>query len=219
MADLKTHPNRFIQLGEPPVSRKPEGHPHFSPPDRKGLLDFMLESAFAMLLHHAPTQYPARAARQWIPPSMPSIPPELLATGSRPVSRQSQLLTARYFSRKHCEGFFRAELLVNLRRVACTESPAWRYLELLVNLRRVACTESPAWIYQHGDTRAELLAQSSLRRVTNMEILAQSHQHGDASMEILAQSHQHGDASMEILAQSHQHGVTRIELLAQSQVE
>ena len=30
----------------------------------KGLLDFMLESAFAMLLHHAPTQYPARAARQ-----------------------------------------------------------------------------------------------------------------------------------------------------------
>ena len=68
-----------------------------SPPDRKGLLDFMLESAFAMLLHHAPTQYPARAARQsakyparaarqWIPPS---IPPELLASGSRPVSRQS----------------------------------------------------------------------------------------------------------------------------------
>ena len=35
-----------------------------SPPDRKGLLDFMLESAFAMLQHHAPTQYPARAARQ-----------------------------------------------------------------------------------------------------------------------------------------------------------
>ena len=30
-----------------------------------------------MLLHHAPTQYPARAARQWIPPSiLPSIPPE-----------------------------------------------------------------------------------------------------------------------------------------------
>ena len=27
----------------------------YSPPDRKGLLDFMLESAFAMLLHHAPT--------------------------------------------------------------------------------------------------------------------------------------------------------------------
>ena len=82
-----------------------------SPPDRKGLLDFMLESAFAMLLHHAPTQYPpeqlasgscrvsrqsclpvdpaqypARAARQWIPPS---IPPERLASGSRRVSRQS----------------------------------------------------------------------------------------------------------------------------------
>ena len=62
-----------------------------SPPDRKGLLDFMLESAFAMLQHHAPTQYPARAARQWIPPSWipPSIPPELLASGSRRVSRQS----------------------------------------------------------------------------------------------------------------------------------
>ena len=40
-----------------------------SPPDRKGLLDFMSESAFAMLLHHTPTQYPARAARQWIAPS------------------------------------------------------------------------------------------------------------------------------------------------------
>ena len=58
----------------------------FSPPDRKGLLDFMLESAFAMLLHHAPTQYPARAARYWIPPS---IPPERLSSGSRRVSRQS----------------------------------------------------------------------------------------------------------------------------------
>ena len=33
-----------------------------------------------------PAKYPARAARQWIPPS---IPPELLASGSRPVSRQS----------------------------------------------------------------------------------------------------------------------------------
>ena len=58
-----------------------------------------------MLLHHAPTQNPARAALQWIPPSIPpeqlaearaarrwippSIPPELLASGSRPVSRQS----------------------------------------------------------------------------------------------------------------------------------
>ena len=39
-----------------------------------------------LLLHHAPTQNPARAARQWIPPS---IPPELLASGSRRVSRQS----------------------------------------------------------------------------------------------------------------------------------
>ena len=58
----------------------------FSPPDRKGLLDFMIESAFAMLLHHAPAQYPARAARQWIPPS---IPPDQLAFGSRRVSRQS----------------------------------------------------------------------------------------------------------------------------------
>ena len=70
----------------------------FSPPDRKGLLDLMLESAFAMLLHHAPTQYPARAARQWLPPSIPpellasgspSILPERLASGSRRVSRQS----------------------------------------------------------------------------------------------------------------------------------
>ena len=58
----------------------------FSPPDRKGLLDFMLESAFAMLLHHAPTQYPARAARQWIPPG---IPPEQLASGSRRVSARA----------------------------------------------------------------------------------------------------------------------------------
>ena len=33
----------------------------FSPPGKKGLLDFMLESVFAMLLHHTPTQYPARA--------------------------------------------------------------------------------------------------------------------------------------------------------------
>ena len=46
----------------------------------------MLESAFAMLLHHAPTQYPARAARQWIPPTSP---PERLDSGSRRVSRQS----------------------------------------------------------------------------------------------------------------------------------
>ena len=58
----------------------------------------MLGSAFAMLLHHAPTQYPARAARQWSPPTAPqriplnipqssslvdSIPPELLTSGSR----------------------------------------------------------------------------------------------------------------------------------------
>ena len=35
---------------------------------------------------HPPTQYPARAARQWIPPS---IPPEQLASASRRVSRQS----------------------------------------------------------------------------------------------------------------------------------
>ena len=112
--------------------------------------------------------------------------------------------------------FFRAELLVNLRRVACTESPAWRYQELLVNLRRVACTESPAWRYQHGDTRAEVLAQSSLHRVTSMEILAQSHQHGDTSMEILAQSHQHGDTCAESPAWSHQHRVTCAEPSAKS---
>ena len=31
----------------------------------------MLESALAMLLHHAPAQYPVRAARQWLPPSIP----------------------------------------------------------------------------------------------------------------------------------------------------
>ena len=42
-----------------------------------------------------PAQYPARAARQWIPPSIPpaarppSIPRERLASGSRRVSRQS----------------------------------------------------------------------------------------------------------------------------------
>ena len=77
------------------------GNFFFSPPDRKGLLDLMLESAFAMLLHQPPTQYPARAARQRIPPSIPPeqlvtgscrvyyTPPELLASGSRPVSRQS----------------------------------------------------------------------------------------------------------------------------------
>ena len=63
---------------------------------------------FPLLLHHAPTQYLARAARQWIPPSIPpeqlaakyparaarqwipqSVPPELPASGSRRVSRQS----------------------------------------------------------------------------------------------------------------------------------
>ena len=79
----------------------------FSPPDRKGLLDFMMESAFAMLLHHAPTQYPARsrpasarAARQWIPPSIPpagrqwippSIPPEQLASGAEYPGRAARL--------------------------------------------------------------------------------------------------------------------------------
>ena len=71
------------------ISRTPEApllFSCFSPPDRKGLLDLMLESAFAMFLHHAPTQYPARAARQRIPPS---IPPEQLVTGSRRVPRQS----------------------------------------------------------------------------------------------------------------------------------
>ena len=81
----------------------------------------------------------------------------------------------------------------------------------------VACTESPAWRYQHGDTRAELLAQSSLHRVTSMEILAQSHQHGDASVEILAQSHQHGDTCTESPAWSHQHRVTCAEPSAKSQ--
>ena len=61
----------------------------FAPPDRKGLLDFMLESAFTMLLHHAPTQYPARAARQWIlpPERSPVDPAEYLAEYPK-VARQ-----------------------------------------------------------------------------------------------------------------------------------
>ena len=93
----------------------------FSPPDRKGSLDCMLESAFAVLLHHAPTQYPARAARQWIPPSAPpaelasgsrrvsrqrrSIPPKRLASGSRRVSRQRSLPVdpAEYPARASCQ--------------------------------------------------------------------------------------------------------------------
>ena len=91
----------------------------FSPPDTKGLLDFMLESAFE-LLHHAPPippeqlasgsrrvsrqssspvdpadgsrfKYPTGAARQWIPPSIPLSMPEWLVRGSRRVSRQSGL--------------------------------------------------------------------------------------------------------------------------------
>ena len=52
------------------LTQLPSGAPFF-PPDRKGLLDFMLESASAMLLHHASHPDPARAARQWIPPSIP----------------------------------------------------------------------------------------------------------------------------------------------------
>ena len=76
----------FSETAPPSVTSLTFSRFIYSPPDRKGLLDFMLESAFAMLLHHAPTQYPARAVRQWIPPS---IPPELLTSGSRPVSRQS----------------------------------------------------------------------------------------------------------------------------------
>ena len=71
---------------------------------------------------------------------------------------------ALFFSRKPCEGLFRAELLVNLRRAACTESPAWRY--------------------QYGDTRAELLAQSSLHRVdTCTESPAWRYLHRVTSME------------------------------------
>ena len=46
----------------------------------------MVESVCAMLLHHAPTQHPARPTRQWTPPS---IPPTQLASGSRQVSCQS----------------------------------------------------------------------------------------------------------------------------------
>ena len=82
------------------VKRPPSIRAVYSPPDRKGLLDF---------IHHAPTQYPARAARQWIEQLAsgsrrvsrqscspvarqwipPSIPPERLASGSRRVPRQS----------------------------------------------------------------------------------------------------------------------------------
>ena len=68
----------------------------------------MLESAFAMLLHHAFTQYPARAARQWIPPSIPP-PPEARAAGewirgSRRVSRQSSspVYPAEHPARESC---------------------------------------------------------------------------------------------------------------------
>ena len=138
----------------------------FSPPDRKGLLDFMLESGFAMLLHHAATQYPARAApsasrrvsrqsgspvdpaeyptkaAQWIPPSIPpeqysaraagqasgvppscslvdlaeyparaarqfippSIPPERLACGSRRVHQSSPPMNpAKYRAEWFCQ--------------------------------------------------------------------------------------------------------------------
>ena len=90
----------------------------YSSPDRKGLLDFMLESAFAMLLHHDPrpiippellasgsrrvprqscspvdpAEYPARAARQWIPPS---ILPEQPASGSCRVSLPSTPIPCR----------------------------------------------------------------------------------------------------------------------------
>ena len=76
------------------------------PPDRKGLLDFMWESAsssgkildeihwraalagygWGRGVEASQSQCSARAARQWIPPS---IPPERLASGSHRVSRQS----------------------------------------------------------------------------------------------------------------------------------
>ena len=95
-------------------------HGLFVPTREEGLLDFMLESAFAMLIHHAPTQYKARAARQWIPPSippeqlasgsrrqwiLPSIQPKQLASGSRPVSRQScsPVSPAEYPARAACQ--------------------------------------------------------------------------------------------------------------------
>ena len=60
----------------------------FSPPDRKGLLDFMLESAFAMLLQHAPTQYPARQSSSPVGPaecqsSSPVDPAEYPARAAR----------------------------------------------------------------------------------------------------------------------------------------
>ena len=53
-----------------------------------------------MLLHHAPTQYPARAALQWIPPS---IPPEQLASGSRRASaRAARQWISRSVFRQSC---------------------------------------------------------------------------------------------------------------------
>ena len=72
------------------------------PTRQEGVVRIMLESSFAMLVHHAPTQYPARAARQWIPPS---IPPKQLASGSRRAFRQSSLPVdpAEYPARAACQ--------------------------------------------------------------------------------------------------------------------
>ena len=64
------------------------------------------------------------------------------------------------FSRKHCEGFFRAELLVNLRRVACTESPAWSHQH------RVTCAEPSAKSQAHRAKCSERGAKSEVHRVS-----------------------------------------------------
>ena len=69
-----------------------------------------------------PAEYPARAARQWIPPSISpellasGFPPERLASGSRRVSHQSSLpvdpaeYPAEYLCRRSCRvsGQYRA---------------------------------------------------------------------------------------------------------------
>ena len=77
---------------------KLEGN-HFFPTRQEGVVRCYVG---IRVCDHAPTQYPARAARQRIPPS---IPPELLASGSRPVSRQScsPVDPAKYPARAACE--------------------------------------------------------------------------------------------------------------------
>ena len=116
--------------------------------------------------------------------------------GPRLSRRKSRsVVSCLCFSQKHCEGFFRAELLVNLRRVACTD---WQHLRR--NLHKATC--------------AEQLAQSNLRRATckqrtgAVEQLAQSNLHQNACAEQLAPSNLRRAACAEQLAQCnlHTHG-------------